>query len=90
MCTCQKDVEAMLLERFKSLYPEAAEPKVRLQGYSLVIADGIFQSVPCMPIKTTANYPLKKGGAKFKSTTSSMFFNYCPFCGEKIKKGVAA
>lgn len=90
MCDCQKDIETRLLERFKSQSPEAKSHRVSLQGYGLAIIGDAMLSIPLMPIKATASFPLKKGGEKERTQTSNMFFNYCPFCGEKIEKGGAA
>ena len=88
-CTCRTDIEAKLLERFKESSPEATDHSVSLQGYGLVIIENRMESRPCMQIKTTASYPLKKGGSKVKESTQSMMFNYCPFCGKSVKGGAA-
>jgi hypothetical protein len=63
--------------------PGALEHSARLAGYALVITDGGLIQKGCMPIEMTAAHPLKKGGHKARTERSSMFFNYCPFCGEK-------
>lgn len=90
MCNCKKDIETRLLERFKAQEPDAKDHSVELQGYGLALLENNLLSIPCMPFKTSANFPLKKGGSKVKSQTASMYFNFCPFCGEKIEKGGAA
>jgi hypothetical protein len=89
MCNCKKDIESRLLARFKEQSHEATDHYVELQGYGLAIIDNTLKSMPYMPFKTSAKFPLKKGGSKQKSQSSNMFFNYCPFCGEKIEKGGA-
>lgn len=86
-CTCKKDIEARLLDRFKASAPDATDHGVELQGYGLVVTDHALESRPYMPFKATANYPQKKGGSKVKTTTQSMMFNYCPFCGKSVKGG---
>lgn len=87
-CDCRNRIEEKLLERFKSQTPAGVEGhRVELQGFVLGIIGNEAVSMPSMPIKLTADYPLKKGGMKRKSETSSMIFSYCPFCGVKIEKG---
>ena len=84
-CTCRKDFEAKLTERYIAAEPTATQHKVTLQGYALAITEGsgIVQR-SYMPYETFAYVPLKKGGMKPKKTTGNMFFSYCPFCGEKV------
>ena len=84
-CNCRKDIEAKLLERFKLSAPDASEHGVTLQGYSLVIETAGLFSKPVMPYKTSAIYPLKKGGTKLKTVTGNMILNYCPFCGARLE-----
>lgn len=85
-CNCRKDIEARLLERFKLSAPDASDHGVELQGYALVIETAEVFSKPVMPYKTSATYPLKKGGTKLKSGTGNMILNYCPFCGVSLKE----
>jgi len=82
MCDCRTNLEAKLLERFKQQKPRATGHGVSLQGYAICLGEKVSRR-PFMPCKTTASYPLKKGGEKVKSETLNMFFSYCPFCGEK-------
>ena len=82
-CNCKDGIEAKLTERFKAQAPEATDHGVTLQGYGYCMSATITNRA-YMPYKTTAEFPLKKGGTKVKSTTGSMFFNYCPFCGVKV------
>ena len=84
-CNCRKDIEAKLLERFKLSAPDASDHGVELQGYALVIETAGLFSKPVMPYKTSAIYPLKKGGTKLKSVTGNMILNYCPFCGASLE-----
>lgn len=64
MYDCQKDIETRLLERFKSQSPEAKSHRASLEGYGLVLIGDAFLSIPFMPIKATASFPMKKGGEK--------------------------
>lgn len=82
MCDCRKDIEQKLTDRFKEKSPEASGHEVKLQGYAYCFGEKLTTRA-FMPYKTTAEPPLKKGGTKIKNETGNMFFNYCPFCGEK-------
>lgn len=85
MCNCKKDIEAKLLERFKSQTPEAADHETELAGYAIVFGESV-DLVPFMPIHMEASYPVKKtGGWKTKKTSQNMMFSYCPFCGSSLK-----
>ncbi len=84
-CTCRKDIEAKLLERFKTNAPDATDHGVELAGYSFALMGNKMVSRPTMPIRASAMHPLKKGGAKLKKSEQSMFFNFCPFCGVKFE-----
>lgn len=85
-CDCRSRIEEKLLERFKEQAPLAREHRAELDGYCLGVVDNEWVSMPSMPIKLTAEHPLKSGLFKRKTTTSNMIFNYCPFCGVKIGK----
>lgn len=82
MCDCRKDLEAKLTEKFRQQAPRATGHKVVLQGYAICLGESLY-SRAFMPYKATAEHPLKKGGTKVKSEEGSMFFAFCPFCGEK-------
>ena len=82
-CNCKTELEIKLTERLKEKSPEAANHAATLRGYGFVIIDNSMKSMGYMEVKNTADYPLKKGGSKSKTTTMSMYFSYCPFCGEK-------
>lgn len=83
-CNCKSELEAALLERFKTNAPEATDHGVELAGYSFVIVANTMHSVPYMEVRTSAMHPLKKGGTRLKKGTTNMFFTYCPFCGKKV------
>lgn len=87
-CTCKSDIEAKLLERFRQERPDVNKHEAELKGYGLVIGETL-ESKGFMPLELTAEFPLKKGGFKRKTEKQSMFFNYCPFCGEKYGKKAA-
>lgn len=87
MCTCRKDIEEKLLNRFKEQAPEATGHEARLQGYAIIFGDAGVKEKGCMPFKLTATYPLKSGGFKQKKTEQNMIFTCCPFCGVKYESG---
>lgn len=89
MCDCRKDLETKLTERYQTQEPAARDHKVKLQGYGVVLAGNQFAERGYMPYETFALVSLKKGGEKPKKTTGSMFFSFCPFCGESIAQGSA-
>lgn len=85
MCDCRETIESKLLACFKEQAPDAQNHKASLNGYGFVLGASV-REVGCMPIELTADRPLKRGGYKPKTDRMSMFFTFCPFCGEKYKK----
>lgn len=86
MCNCRNDIEAKLLNRHKDNSPDSRLHTAELTGYGFIITDSGMKEVGQMPIELTCEAPLKKGGFKIKKERMSMFFTFCPFCGEKYKK----
>lgn len=84
-CNCKTELEAKLLERFKTNAPDATDHGVELIGYSFVIVGNTLTHMPYMEVRTSSMQPLKKGGSKLKKGTTNMFFTYCPFCGTKVQ-----
>ena len=84
MCSCQDDIEQLLLERFKSQAPGSRNHAVRLTGYTLILGEKII-SKGCMAIEQTAEHPLKRGGYKTKTERLNMVFTFCPFCGKRYE-----
>lgn len=82
MCNCKQQIEAKLLGKFKEQAPEASNHAVQLKGYALIFGEKLTQKGK-MDAELVAAYPLKKGGEKAKTRTTSMIFTYCPFCGNK-------
>jgi hypothetical protein len=82
MCDCRKNLEDRLKELFAHKNPDGSGHRVELQGFSICLGETVSIRA-FMPYKTTAEFPLKKGGTKIKSGTGNMFFNYCPWCGVK-------
>jgi hypothetical protein len=83
-CDCHASITAQLTERFKSMAPSATDHKVELQGYGFAIIDNKMVLRPYMPYKAGAEFPLKKGGTKWKTQTGNMVFRYCPFCAKEL------
>ena len=82
MCDCRKNLEAKLTEHFHQQNPQASGHEVRLQGFAICLGETTSMRA-FMPYKTTAEFPLKKGGTKIKNDPGNMFFNFCPWCGVK-------
>ena len=83
MCNCRTDITNRLLERFKEQSPEATNHYIELTGYAFIFGKEMEMAEKgCMEIKATANFPLKKGGVKEKTTKQNMIFTFCPFCAE--------
>lgn len=87
MCKCEEDINERLTKRYAEGAPTAREHKVRLQGYGILINKEGCVSRPFMEYEATAYVPIKNGGEKVKKSRGNMFFNFCPFCGEKIATG---
>ncbi len=84
-CNCKKELEAKLTEHFKNNTPDASNHAVELKGYAIAIQENAMVQVGVMEYHATNDVPLKKGGAKRKTTKGNMTFNFCPFCGVKVK-----
>lgn len=84
-CNCKEELEAKLKERFETQHPEATEHTASLNpmyGYYIGEKENFYK--PHADFSLTANFPLKKGGFKEKTTKHKIVFNYCPFCGVKL------
>ena len=86
MCKCRSEIESNLLSRHKESAPDSRFHTAELKGYGFILSDSGMKEVGQMPIELTSEAPLKKGGFKPKKERMSMFFTFCPFCGEKYKK----
>ena len=82
MCDCKKNIEARLLEMFAE-QNQGDDHRIELGGYGLVIKGNAMKEKGCMPIEGSYLHTLKNGNTKRKKVSQSMFFNYCPFCGEQ-------
>lgn len=82
-CDCKKELEAKLTARFQEQTPTATDHGVELQGYGFAMIGNAMKVLGYMHVKQSAMVPLKSGVPKLKTTTLSMFFSYCPFCGVK-------
>lgn len=88
-CDCRSSITEKLAERFKAAQPQATDHKVELQGYGFGVVGNTMVMRPYMAYKASADYPLKKGGTKWKTLTGNMVFSFCPFCGSKFRTGDA-
>lgn len=82
-CNCKPDIEKKLLDNFIAQELKAENHQVELGGYGITFTESATVLRGYLPFRTTAEYPLKKGGTRNKKTEGSIFFNYCPFCGVK-------
>lgn len=82
MCDCRSEIEERLLDRFAEQY-SGTDHRLELKGYGLIIDGGEMKSKGCMPIEASYMHTFKNGNEKRKKVSQSMFFNYCPFCGEQ-------
>lgn len=86
MCDCHKNITDQLTAGFKDSQPTATGHNVELQGYGFAVIGNKMELRPYMPFKGGAEFPLKKGGTKWKTKTGNMVFRFCPFCGEEFDK----
>lgn len=82
MCDCKSKIEKRLLDRFAEQY-KGADHQIELKGYGVVVEGGKMKSRGCMSAEASYMHTFKNGNTKRKKVAQSMFFNYCPFCGEK-------
>ena len=83
-CDCKKDIESKLTDRFKEQSPAATDHSVTLEGYGLTTSGNTMKVMGCMPVKQSANFTSKSGVPKLRTTSISMLFSFCPFCGVKV------
>lgn len=83
MCDCENTNKQKLEMRARETLPDA---KVKLDGYRLVFARNTNDMIirPSMPYTVRYTHTFKNGRTTQKKETGTLFFNYCPFCGEKI------
>lgn len=86
MCDCRKQTELRLIDAVSQTLPEGHEALcVRLDGYALMMGEGVAKSRQVMPISITYRAPTRAGVMKDKKQSMSMMANYCMFCGEKYE-----
>ena len=83
-CNCKADIEAKLLERFKSETPDGVDHSVSMSGYGFGIVGNKMITRPYAEVTRAAQMPRKAGGFTHKRTKLNMFFSYCPFCGTPV------
>ena len=86
MCECRADIEAKLTKRHVEQNPSATEHSAHLMGYGFgITGDNKVLETISMPVEMRSTVIVKTTGiAKRKVDKLSMFFSFCPFCGEKI------
>jgi hypothetical protein len=89
MCDCKSKIEGRYLELFKEKYPDAEGHEVELKGYGFCLnrESNHVELAPFMAMSGTYVHTFKNGKKKPKKAEQSIFFNYCPFCGESIGRG---
>jgi hypothetical protein len=84
MCDCRNRIESKLREDLPAQLPEGHKDLgVRLEGYALMMGEGVMRSRQIMPIEITYQAPTKAGVMKARKQTMSMAASYCMFCGER-------
>lgn len=84
-CTCNRDIEAKLLEQLKEETPTGVDQAVSLSGYGFVLVDNRITIRPYTVVNRSVMLP-KKGseGWRQKRSTMNMFFSFCPYCGQPV------
>ncbi len=86
MCECRSDIEQRITDRYATRMPESREVDATLMGYAITFGDDLRVRA-YMPVEIHHTATVKKTGVeKRKIEKVSMFFTYCPFCGEKLAK----
>jgi hypothetical protein len=80
-CNCEVEINAKLLLQLQETQPDAAQHRISLDGYSFSISENTIKSVPVMPIKGQYTVLSKKGIKQIKKISTTIEFNFCPFCG---------
>lgn len=84
-CNCKSDIEARLLERFRSTEAQATGHTIELQGYALLLGGARMDVRGYMPVEASARHTTKSGTVRVKKQKQNMLFSYCPFCGVPVK-----
>lgn len=84
-CTCNRDIEAKLLDQLKEETPTGVDQAVSLSGYGFVLVDNRMTIRPYTVVNRSVMLP-KKGseGWRQKRSTMNMFFSFCPYCGKSV------
>lgn len=86
MCKCRLELEQRYSEQLLKTNPEMMNLKVRLEGYSFIIEGNHMTSKPVMPMVMEYDKVAKTGRVYRKKETTHIVANYCPFCGEPLKR----
>lgn len=86
MCNCVPQYQGLLVERYKKDNPTHFDVRSQVQGIYATIIGNTLVNRGHADVKFTSKYPNKAGVIRDKTFTSSVAFNYCPFCGEKFDR----
>lgn len=84
MCNCIPEVENQISEFFLKENPDKKVTSVFIQNTAINPISG--KTTLCLPVEINYNQETKKG-TKQKSKIINISVIYCPFCGEKLKRG---
>lgn len=86
MCDCRARIETQLRQDIPAQLPQDHQHLgVRLEGYALIMGEGVMTSRQIMPISITYQAPTKAGVMKDKKKAMNMAASFCMFCGEKYE-----
>lgn len=84
-CNCRTDIEERLLTRIKERFPDSKDHQVELGGYTFILGETLSLK-PAMPIIGSHVTTAKSGKKTVKKIKENMIANFCPFCGQSLKK----
>lgn len=84
MCNCERELKVKLTEKLVEMYPDAKDHLVNLPDYALILSNP-SRWVGKMRVDMSVVAPMRKNSEvyKVKKVKHSLFFSYCPFCGER-------
>lgn len=82
-CKCKVEIEAKLLEHYRTQQPDHMSHEVTMEGYGYTLGDRVGYR-PFMPVRIESQRLIKGGGTRKTTARSRMFFSFCPFCGASL------